>query len=89
MLRGIKKELDEWSELTEIFEVGYVDDLPTEHRRPYLAVCLDEFVMLRKDEAIMDIHTELVTIGRTLGVFAILSMQRPNAKVSIPLFARI
>lgn len=89
MLRGIKKELDERSELTEIFEVGYVDDLPTEHRRPYLVVCLDEFVMLRKDEAIMDIHTELVAIGRTLGVFAILSMQRPNAKVSIPLFARI
>lgn len=81
MLRGIKKELDERSELTEIFEVGHVDDLPSEHRRPYLVVCIDEFVMLRKNDEIMDILTELVAIGRTLGVFAILSMQRPNAKV--------
>ncbi|MFB6800838.1 FtsK/SpoIIIE domain-containing protein [Peribacillus butanolivorans] len=81
MLRGIKKELDERSDLTELFEVSHVDDLPAEHRRPYLVVCIDEFVMLRKDEAIMDILTELVAIGRTLGVFAILSMQRPNAKV--------
>lgn len=81
MLRGIKKELDERSDLTEIFEVGHVDDLPSEHRRPYLVVCIDEFVMLRKNEEIMDILTELVAIGRTLGVFAILSMQRPNSKV--------
>lgn len=81
MLRGIKKELDERSDLTEIFEVGHVDDLPEEHRRPYLVVCIDEFVMLRKNDEIMDILTELVAIGRTLGVFAILSMQRPNAKV--------
>jgi S-DNA-T family DNA segregation ATPase FtsK/SpoIIIE len=37
--------------------------------------------MLRKDEDVMDILTEIVAIGRTLGVFAILSMQRPNGKV--------
>ncbi|MBK5500919.1 FtsK/SpoIIIE domain-containing protein [Peribacillus sp. TH14] len=81
MLRGIKKELDERSDLTELFEVSHVDDLPAEHRRAYLVVCIDEFVMLRKDEAIMDILTEISAIGRTLGVFAILSMQRPNAKI--------
>lgn len=81
MLQHIKKELDERSDLTEVFEVGHVDDLPAEHQRPYLIVCIDEFVMLRKDETIMDILTEIVAIGRTLGVFAILSMQRPNAQV--------
>lgn len=81
MLLHIKKELDERSDLTEVFEVGHVDDLPTEHKRPYIIVCIDEFVMLRKDEAIMDILTEIVAIGRTLGVYAMLSMQRPNAKV--------
>lgn len=81
MLRTIKKELDERSDLTELFEVGHVDDLPPDQRRPYLVVCIDEFVMLRKDEEIMDILTELVAIGRTLGVFAVLSMQRPNARV--------
>ncbi|WP_153123308.1 FtsK/SpoIIIE domain-containing protein [Peribacillus tepidiphilus] len=81
MLKHIKKELKERSDLTETFEVSHIDDLPTEHRRPYIVVCIDEFVMLRKDEIVMDILTEIVAIGRTLGVFAILSMQRPNAQV--------
>ncbi|MFD5851103.1 FtsK/SpoIIIE domain-containing protein [Cytobacillus pseudoceanisediminis] len=81
MLRYIKKELDERSDLTETFEVSHVDELPEDHRRPYIVVCIDEFVMLRKDLFIMDVLTEIVAIGRTLGVFAILSMQRPNAKV--------
>ncbi len=81
MLQHIKKELDERSDLTETFEVSHVDDLPQEQKRPYIVVCVDEFVMLRKDESIMDILTEIVAIGRTLGVFAILSMQRPNAQV--------
>lgn len=81
MLCHIKKELDERSNLTETFEVGHVDDLPADQRRPYIVVCIDEFVMLRKDETVMDILTEIVAIGRTLGVFAILSMQRPNSEV--------
>lgn len=81
MLRNIKKELDERSDLTEKFEVSHIDELPKEHKKPYVIVCIDEFVMLRKNEEIMDILTEIVAIGRTLGVFAILSMQRPNAKV--------
>ncbi|WP_162878765.1 FtsK/SpoIIIE domain-containing protein [Peribacillus butanolivorans] len=81
MLRHIKKELDERSNLTEVFEVSHVDDLPAAQRRPYLVVCIDEFVMLRKNEEIMEILTEVVAIGRTLGVFAVLSMQRPNAQV--------
>jgi DNA segregation ATPase FtsK/SpoIIIE, S-DNA-T family len=81
MLNHIKKELKERSDLTEIYEVSHVDDLPEEHQRPYIVVCIDEFVMLRKDEIVMDILTEIVAIGRTLGVFAILSMQRPNSQV--------
>ncbi|USK56596.1 AAA family ATPase [Cytobacillus solani] len=81
MLLHIKKELDERSDLSEMFEVSHVDELPTEHKRPYLVVAIDEFVMLRKDGDIMDILTEIAAIGRTLGVFLILSMQRPSAKV--------
>lgn len=81
MLCEIKAELDRRSDLTEVFGVSHVDELPAEHRVPYLVVAIDEFVMLRKDADIMDILTEVVAIGRTLGVFAILSMQRPNAKV--------
>ena len=81
MLAHIKRELDERSDLTETFEVGHIDELPAEHKRPYIVVAIDEFVMLRKDEEIMNVLTEVVAIGRTLGVFAILSMQRPNSRV--------
>jgi DNA segregation ATPase FtsK/SpoIIIE, S-DNA-T family len=81
MLKHIKKELDERSDLTEVFEVSHIDDLPKGHKRPYIVVCIDEFVMLRNDQEIMEILIEIVAIGRTLGVFAILSMQRPNGKV--------
>jgi S-DNA-T family DNA segregation ATPase FtsK/SpoIIIE len=81
MLVHIKSELDKRSDLTEAFEVSHIDYLPMEHKLPYIIVCIDEFVMQRKNEKIMDILTEIVAIGRTLGVFAILSMQRPNAEV--------
>lgn len=80
MLKHIKKELDERSDLTETFEVEHVDFLPQEHRRPYIVVCIDEVVMLHKDESVMEILSEIVAIGRSLGVFLILSMQRPDAK---------
>lgn len=79
-LKKIRKEMDERSDLTEMFEVGHIDDLPAEHRKPYIIVCIDEFVILRKNEEIMDILIDIVCVGRTLGVFAMLSMQRPNAK---------
>ncbi len=81
MLSHIKKELDERSDLTEMFEVRHIDHIDYKFKKPYIVVCIDEFVMLRKDEEIMDILTEISAIGRTLGVFLILSMQRPNAEV--------
>jgi S-DNA-T family DNA segregation ATPase FtsK/SpoIIIE len=80
MLMSIKKEMDERSDLTEMFEVGHIDDLPKEHRKPYIIVCIDEFVLLRQNDKIMEILIDIVCVGRTLGVFAMLSMQRPNAK---------
>ena len=81
MLKEIQKELYHRSELTEQFEVANIDDLPVTHKKPYLVVCIDEFVMLRDEKEIMEILVEIVAIGRTLGVFAILSMQRPSAKI--------
>jgi S-DNA-T family DNA segregation ATPase FtsK/SpoIIIE len=81
MLLKIRSEMEKRSTLTEVFEVGHIDDLPENKRMPYIVVCIDEFVMLRKDDEIMEILTEIVAIGRTLGVFAILSMQRPHSNV--------
>jgi len=81
MLLKISLEMERRSKLTELYEVGHIDDLPPEQRCPYWVVCIDEFVMLRKNEDIMAILTEIVAIGRTLGVYAVLSMQRPHSKV--------
>jgi DNA segregation ATPase FtsK/SpoIIIE, S-DNA-T family len=81
MLAKISAEMERRSKLTELYEVGHIDDLPQTQHCPYIIVCIDEFVMLRKDDDIMAILTEIVAIGRTLGVYAILSMQRPHSKV--------
>ncbi|MCM3032823.1 FtsK/SpoIIIE domain-containing protein [Niallia sp. MER 6] len=81
MLLKISLEMERRSKLTELYEVDHIDDLPPEQRCPYWVVCIDEFVMLRKNEEIMSMLTEIVAIGRTLGVIALLSMQRPHSKV--------
>jgi len=81
MLKRVQKEMENRSDLLEEYEVANIEDLPIEHKKPYVVVCIDEFVMLRDDKDIMDILIELVAIGRALGVFAIFSMQRPSAKV--------
>ncbi|MGG3622834.1 FtsK/SpoIIIE domain-containing protein [Bacillus gobiensis] len=80
MLRHIKRELNQRSSLTEQYEVSHVDELPVEARRPYLVVCIDEFLLVNSDKEIAETLKEVVAIGRTLGVFAVLSMQRPDAK---------
>jgi len=81
MLQHIQKELNKRSDLTYSHRVGHIDELPQECRPPYIVVCIDEFVLLRRYKEIMDILIDIVAIGRTLGVFAILSMQRPNSEV--------
>jgi S-DNA-T family DNA segregation ATPase FtsK/SpoIIIE len=80
MLNKIKVEMDNRSDLTEMYEVGHIDDLPPEHKKPYIVVCIDEFVLLRNNDDIMAVLIDIVCVGRTLGVFVLLSMQRPNAK---------
>jgi len=81
MLNHIHRELERRSELTYSYRVGHINELPTDQRPPYIIVCIDEFVLLRRYKEIMDILIDVVAIGRTLGVFAILSMQRPNSQV--------
>lgn len=80
MLLKVRAEMNARADLTEMYEVGHIDDLPKEHKKPYILVCIDEFVLLRGNETIDNILIDIVCAGRTLGVFAILSMQRPNAK---------
>lgn len=77
MLAHISNELEKRSDLLEVFGVAHIDDLPKEHKRPYIVLCIDEFVMLRREKDIMDKLIDLTALGRALGIFVILSMQRP------------
>ncbi|MGG3623881.1 FtsK/SpoIIIE domain-containing protein [Bacillus gobiensis] len=81
MVNYIKGELDERTNLLDVFEVEHIDKLPEDQRRPYIVLCVDEFVKLRKSEEIMDQLIDITSLGRALGIFVILSMQRPIAKI--------
>ncbi|WP_161957653.1 FtsK/SpoIIIE domain-containing protein [Bacillus amyloliquefaciens] len=81
MLIHLKTEMDKRADLLDVFAVAHIDDLPKDRRLPYIVLCIDEFVMLRKNKLIMDSLLELTALGRALGIFVILSMQRPVASV--------
>jgi DNA segregation ATPase FtsK/SpoIIIE, S-DNA-T family len=86
--RGANRILDELhaemldrTKLLEVFGIDHIDKLPKEHRKPYILLCIDEYVMLRDDKLLNAKLIELVAMGRALGIYAILSMQRPSHKV--------
>ncbi|MEW4281744.1 FtsK/SpoIIIE domain-containing protein [Priestia megaterium] len=86
--RGANRILDELhaemidrTKLLEVFGIDHIDKLPKEHRKPYILLCIDEYVMLRDDKELNAKLIELVAMGRALGIYAILSMQRPSHKV--------
>lgn len=64
-------------------KVSHVDDLPKEKRVPYIIVAIDEVAMLDSDEGkeLLKEIAKLIAIGRALGIFFVMSMQRPDAKI--------
>jgi S-DNA-T family DNA segregation ATPase FtsK/SpoIIIE len=81
ILQYLKKEMDIRTDLLDAFTVAHIDDLPADQKKPYQLLCIDEFVMLRRNKFIMETLLELTALGRALGIFVILSMQRPAASV--------
>lgn len=79
MLRNIQQEMDRRSDLLEQEGVMHVDDLS--ERQPYIVVCIDEVARLKKETDVMDTIEDISAIGRALGVFLILSMQRPDSEI--------
>lgn len=60
-------------------EVSHIDDL--KEKLPYKIVCIDEVALLQNEKKIMGMVEEISAIGRALGIFIILSMQRPDRNV--------
>lgn len=79
VLRGIDGEMKRRGDLCDFHEVSHVDDLPG--RLPYIVVAIDEVALLKKDKVTMGLIEDISSIGRALGVFCIVSMQRPDAQV--------
>ncbi|MGO4374741.1 hypothetical protein AB4Z21_29115, partial [Paenibacillus sp. MCAF20] len=80
-LLKLRKELRKRGDLLDAAGMANINDLPEKERPPYIVLAIDEVSLLKKEKDIMEIIEEISAIGRALGVFLILSLQRPDADV--------
>lgn len=83
-LIGVDQELARRGDLLDEYEVSHIDEyneLNGVEKEPYIIVAIDEVSLLQKEKEAMRIIEDISAIGRALGVFLILSMQRPDSKV--------
>ncbi|PFZ72449.1 cell division protein FtsK [Bacillus toyonensis] len=84
MLQKVWKEVRERRKLMEEYEVDHVDEynkMSPDNQKPYILLAIDEVSMLQDEKECMSIVEKISAVGRALGVFLMLSMQRPDAKV--------
>ncbi|MED3075145.1 FtsK/SpoIIIE domain-containing protein [Bacillus wiedmannii] len=84
MLQKVWKEIRERRKLMEEYEVDHIDEynkLNPGNQKPYILLAIDEVAMLQDEKECMSTIEKISAVGRSLGVFLILSMQRPDAKV--------
>lgn len=74
----IKKEMTTRGKLIKKYEVSHVDELPESERLPYVALFIDEVVMLQGEDDIIKDLVQIVSLGRALGIFTSFSLQRPS-----------
>jgi DNA segregation ATPase FtsK/SpoIIIE, S-DNA-T family len=83
MLEGIKRETEKRQDILNMHKCRHIDDYNKKFpdtKLKYLILCIDEFVLLKKEAEIKAEIEKLSCIGRALGIFLIISMQRPDAK---------
>lgn len=84
MLQKVWKEIRERRKLMEEYEVDHIDEynkLNPDNQKPYILLAIDEVAMLQDEKECMSTIEKISAVGRALGVFLMLSMQRPDAKV--------
>ncbi|PFQ42820.1 cell division protein FtsK [Bacillus cereus] len=84
MLQKVWKEIRERRKLMEEYEVDHIDEynkLNPDNHKPYILLAIDEVAMLQDEKECMSTIEKISAVGRALGVFLMLSMQRPDAKV--------
>jgi DNA segregation ATPase FtsK/SpoIIIE, S-DNA-T family len=75
------KQLEKRGDLLDLHEVSHVDELPEEARVDYLVLCIDEFSILRDMNDTLDQLVDISALGRALGIYLILSTQRPDRNI--------
>lgn len=84
MLQRVWKEIRDRRKLMEEYEVDHIDEynkLNPDNQKPYILLAVDEVAMLQDEKECMTTVKKISGVGRSLGVFLMLSMQRPDAKV--------
>ncbi|MGF1438366.1 FtsK/SpoIIIE domain-containing protein [Bacillus thuringiensis] len=84
MLQKVWKEIRERRKLMEEYEVDHIDEynkVTPNNQKPYILLAIDEVAMLQGEKECMNTVEKISAVGRALGVFLMLSMQRPDAKV--------
>jgi DNA segregation ATPase FtsK/SpoIIIE, S-DNA-T family len=78
------KQLAKRGDILDQYELSHIDKynkLEGVEKQDYLVLCIDEFSLLRDEKETMEQLTDLVALGRALGIYVVLSTQRPSAKV--------
>ncbi|PFM59848.1 cell division protein FtsK [Bacillus cereus] len=84
MLQKVWREIRERRKLMEQYEIDHIDaynKLNPDNQIQYILLAIDEVAMLKDEKECMSIIEKVSAVGRSLGVFLMLSMQRPDAKV--------
>lgn len=77
----LTKELSNRGDLLDEHEVPHIIKLPKKIRPPFIVVCIDEFSLLKEEKEIIDSIHQIAALGRALGIYIILSTQRPDSKI--------
>lgn len=78
-LQGVKAEMERRGDLLDKYEATHISELA--EKLNYVVVCVDEVALLRTEKESMSIIEDISSIGRSLGVLLILSMQRADSKL--------
>lgn len=84
MLSKLWKEVLHRRKLMEEYELGHIDEynqIKKDKPLPYLFIAVDEVAMLQDEKECVTIIEKISAVGRSLGIFLMLSMQRPDAKI--------
>lgn len=84
MLSKLWKEILHRRKLMEEYELGHIDEynqITTKEQLPYILIAIDEVAMLQDEKECITTIEKISAVGRSLGIFLMLSMQRPDAKI--------